>query len=74
MSVMWLLSENLKVPKKQQKKKREVAPCFQMESQDPLKGCAFVNMGHGWKHNFCLSEGVTGAFLQQSPGHTAKGF
>lgn len=49
---MWLLSENLKV-----QKTPRVAPRFQMESQDPLKGCAFVNMGHGWKHNFCLSEG-----------------
>lgn len=28
-----------------------------MESQDPLKGCAFVLMGHGWKYNFCLFEG-----------------
>lgn len=28
-----------------------------MESQDPLKGCAFVLRGHGWEHNFCLFEG-----------------
>lgn len=28
-----------------------------MESQDLEKGCAFVLMGHGWKHSFCLFEG-----------------
>lgn len=35
----------------------EGALCFPMESRDPLNWCAYVLMGHRWKHSSCLFEG-----------------